>query len=136
MRALEGLNHHRQRNLIGHSAQDDLGGEKLLPCSLQAEDGQRADGGQRQRQHHAEEGGHMAAAVNFDRFLQLLGQRRHVAAQEKRIAADARAYIQEDQSGLGADQPVLRRADALQHQKLRNDAQEAGQHQCKQINAE
>ena len=93
MSALQGLNHDRQGDLALNAAQNDFGGEELLPGALQTEDGQRSDGWQRQREHDAEKGGHMAAAVYLDRVLQLLGQGCHVAPQEEGVAADSPADI-------------------------------------------
>ena len=78
----------------------------------------------------------MPAAVHLHGFLQLSGKRLHGRAQEERVSADARADVQQNQAGLRADQAVRRRADALQHEELRDDAKESGQHQRKQIHAE
>ena len=78
----------------------------------------------------------MAAAVDQDSFLQFLGERCHMPTEEERIAADSCSDIQQNQACLCSDQSAFTCADGLQHQELRNDVQESGQHQGSKVNLE
>ena len=78
----------------------------------------------------------MPAAVHEYGFLQLLREGGHMSPEEEGVSADARAHVQQNQPGLLSDQAAVPGTDGLQHQELRDDAQEARQHQGGQINPE
>src|SRR5581483_3660 len=96
--------------------------EEVIPRSLELEDDERRDGGQREREHDLPERLDRACAVELRRLLEVLRDREEVLAHEEQVRRGHE--VDEDVAGEASDQVPVR-----EHHEHGDEAQLVGHHQ-------